>query len=180
ALVGRRIRGLAPVHARLEPRQHRQRGEVGVGHPAHFEHAERAHGEALGLALALRAVDDDDGASRLGLAVICHLDVLSQIGVPVAPSETDISTKINRGVAWSGASQAIVAISDMLSQMLVVAMWMSTDELGIAFMAIPLYSVLDAASDFGVTNALIQRDDHTPERVSTVFWFNVMLSGGMF
>jgi len=36
------------------------------------------------------------------------------------------------------------------------------------------------AADFGVTSVLIQRDDHTPERVSTVFWFNLMVSTGLF
>jgi O-antigen/teichoic acid export membrane protein len=100
--------------------------------------------------------------------------------VPAAPSETHISTKINRGVAWSAASQTIVAISDLLSQLLCVALWLSTEEYGIAMMAFPLYSILDAASDFGVTSALIQRDDNTPERVSTVFWFNLLLSAGLF
>ncbi|HEY0189862.1 MAG TPA: oligosaccharide flippase family protein, partial [Kofleriaceae bacterium] len=32
----------------------------------------------------------------------------------------------------------------------------------------------------GVTSSLIQLDDHTPERVSTVFWLNMMVSGGLF
>src|SRR5690349_1359951 len=43
-----------------------------------------------------------------------------------------------------------------------------------------LWALLDTAADFGVTSALIQRDDHTPERVSTVFWFNVIVSSGLF
>nr|HEX4314876.1 oligosaccharide flippase family protein [Kofleriaceae bacterium] len=100
--------------------------------------------------------------------------------MPAAESETHISTKINRGVAWSAASQTVVAIADLLSQAFVVALWMSKFELGIVMAAVPLYSILDAAADLGVTSALIQRDDHTPERVSTVFWFNVLLSFGLF
>jgi len=36
-------------------------------------------------------------------------------------------------------------------------------------------------ADFGVTSALIGLDDdHTPERVSTVFWFNLLVSTGLF
>src|SRR4029078_9138927 len=42
------------------------------------------------------------------------------------------------------------------------------------------YTLLDTAADFGVTSALIQRDDHTPERVSTGFWFNLLVSSGLF
>ena len=106
--------------------------------------------------------------------------MISQIRVPEAESETHISTKINRGVAWTAASQTIVAIADLLSQAFVVAQWMSKFEFGIVMAAVPLYSILDAAADLGVTSALIQRDDHTPERVSTVFWFNVLLSFGLF
>jgi O-antigen/teichoic acid export membrane protein len=91
-----------------------------------------------------------------------------------------LSTKINRGVAWTAASQAIVAISDLLSQLIVVSVWLTDAQYGIAMMAVPLYSILDAAADLGVTSALIQRDDHTPERVATVFWFNMLLSLGLF
>lgn len=87
---------------------------------------------------------------------------------------------INKGVAWTAASQAIVAISDLLSQVFVVALWLTNEEYGITMMAVPLYSILDCASDMGVTSALIQRDDHTPEGVSTIFWFNVLISIGLF
>jgi O-antigen/teichoic acid export membrane protein len=98
----------------------------------------------------------------------------------VTDSSSSLSKRINRGVAWTAASQTIVAVSDLVSQLLVVSLWLTNTQFGIAMMAVPLYSILDCASDFGVTSALIQRDDHTPERVSTVFWFNVLLSGGLF
>jgi len=92
----------------------------------------------------------------------------------------NLETKINRGVAWTGASQAVIAIADLVSQLLVVSVWLTNAEFGIAMMAVPLYVVLDSAADLGVTSALIQRDDHTPDRISTVFWFNLMLSSGLF
>lgn len=91
-----------------------------------------------------------------------------------------LGTQVNRGVAWAAASQAVIAISDLVSQMVVVALLISSDDLGVATAAIAFYTLLDYAADFGVTSALIQRDDHTPERISTVFWFNVLVSGGLF
>jgi O-antigen/teichoic acid export membrane protein len=91
-----------------------------------------------------------------------------------------LSTKINRGVAWAAAAQAIIAIADLVSQVVVVALWVSSDDLGIAAGATAFYVLLDTAADFGVTSALIQRDDHTPEAVSTVFWFNLLVSTGLF
>ena len=97
------------------------------------------------------------------------------------PTESQrMARKINLGVAWAAASQAIVAISDLISQLVVVAVWLTNKQYGITMMAVPLYSILDCAADLGVTSALIQRDDHTPERISTVFWFNTLLSGALF
>jgi len=91
-----------------------------------------------------------------------------------------LDTQINRGVAWTAASQTIVAVADLLSQLICVALWMTEAQYGIAMMAVPLYSILDAISDLGGTSALIAHDDHTPERISTLFWFNVLLSTGLF
>jgi O-antigen/teichoic acid export membrane protein len=90
------------------------------------------------------------------------------------------STQVNRGVAWAGAAQAVIAITDLLSQLLVVALWVGTKDYGLAAGAFTFYVLLDTAADFGVTSALIQKDDHTPERLSTVFWFNVLVSGALF
>ena len=91
-----------------------------------------------------------------------------------------LSTKVNRGVAWAAGAQAVIAVTDLVSQLLVLALWVGTKDYGIASGAVAFYMLLDTAADSGVTSALIQRDDHTPERVSTVFWFNVMVSSGLF
>ena len=88
--------------------------------------------------------------------------------------------QIARGVAWSGAAQAIIAIADLISQLLVLALWVPLSDYGIAVFALGYYSALDTAADLGVTSALIQKDDHTPDKISTVFWFNVLISGGLF
>jgi O-antigen/teichoic acid export membrane protein len=91
-----------------------------------------------------------------------------------------LSTQVNRGVAWAAAAQAIIAITDLISQLMVLAFWVGSEDYGTAYGAIAFYTLLDTAADFGVTSALIQRDDHTPARVSTVFWFNLLVSTGLF
>ncbi len=91
-----------------------------------------------------------------------------------------LSTQVNRGVAWAAASQAIIAVTDLVSYALVVALLVPTADIGVAAAAMTFWALLDTAADFGVTSALIQRDDHTVERVSTVFWFNVLVSSGLF
>jgi O-antigen/teichoic acid export membrane protein len=90
-----------------------------------------------------------------------------------------IHTKVARGVAWSAAAQAIIAIGDIVS-LIVVTILISNEDLGVSGMAVPFYTMLDVAADLGITASLIQRDDHTPERVSTVFWFNLLVSAGLF
>ena len=90
-----------------------------------------------------------------------------------------LHTKVARGVAWAAGAQAIIAIADLFSQMFVIAL-VSRTEIGLAAAAVPFYTMLDTAADLGVTSSLIQRDDHTPERVSTVFWFNMLVSTGLF
>jgi O-antigen/teichoic acid export membrane protein len=91
-----------------------------------------------------------------------------------------LSAQVNRGIAWAAASQAIIAVTDLISYLIVVALLVSPDDLGVAAAAMTFWALLDTAADFGVTSALIQRDDHTIERVSTVFWFNVLVSSGLF
>jgi O-antigen/teichoic acid export membrane protein len=91
-----------------------------------------------------------------------------------------LRTQVNRGIAWAAAAQAIIAVTDLISQLVVLAIWVGARDYGIASGAIAFYTLLDTAADFGVTSSLIQRDDHTPERVSTVFWFNLLVSSGLF
>ena len=91
-----------------------------------------------------------------------------------------LSTKVNRGVAWAGAAQAVIALADLLSQMVIVAFWVSPSDLGLATGAMAFYTALDYIADLGVSSALIQHDDHTSERVSTMFWFNLLITGGLF
>ena len=91
-----------------------------------------------------------------------------------------LTKQVNRGVLWSGSAQAVIAVADMVSQLLVVAVWVSATDLGIVYKALAFYPMLDTAADLGVTSSVVQLDDHTPERLSTVFWFNMLVSGALF
>jgi O-antigen/teichoic acid export membrane protein len=95
-------------------------------------------------------------------------------------SDHELHKQVNRGVMWSGASQAVIAVGDLLSQALVLALWVPSEDYGTALAAMAFYPALDTAADLGVASALIQRDDHSPEKISTVFWFNVLISLGLF
>ena len=91
-----------------------------------------------------------------------------------------LDTQINRGVAWTAASQAIDRRRRSGVALLVVALFDDREALRHGDpLAVAVYTMLDNAADLGVTSSLIQRDDHTPERVSTVFWFNMLVSGAL-
>ena len=96
------------------------------------------------------------------------------------PAAAGLTSKVARGVAWSAGAQGVIAVADLVSQLLVTVFFISPADLGLAFAAIPFYTALDYIADLGVGSALIQRDDHTPDRISTVFWFNLLVSGALF
>ncbi len=98
----------------------------------------------------------------------------------MADDAPPLTKQVNRGVAWAASAQAVIAVADMVSQMLVVALWFTATDNGIVVKALAFYPMLDAAADLGVTSSVVQLDDHTPERLSTVFWFNMLVSGGLF
>jgi O-antigen/teichoic acid export membrane protein len=91
-----------------------------------------------------------------------------------------MSTHVNRGLAWLGFASTAVGLLDIVATLLILNFWITGSEYGIATKAIWVFPILDQATDLGLTAALIQRDDHTESRVSTVFWVNVLLSIAAF
>lgn len=90
-----------------------------------------------------------------------------------------MQARVNRGMAWIGIASSMVGVLDSLALAILVAFWISQDQLGVAVLATSLFPVVDLATDLGLTSAVIQRDDHTPEKISTLFWLNLMLSGAI-
>jgi O-antigen/teichoic acid export membrane protein len=93
---------------------------------------------------------------------------------------TEIRNQVNRGIAWVGAASFAVGMLDIVSVLIILRHWMSPATYGIATAATSLFPVLDLATDLGIASAVIQRDDHSEEKISTVFWLNVMVSGFIF
>jgi len=83
---------------------------------------------------------------------------------------------VNRGLAWIAMASSLVWLLDIVSIVIILAFWITPEEFGVAALAISLFPVLDLATEMGLSAAVVQRDDHTPERVSTVFWLNLCMS----
>lgn len=91
-------------------------------------------------------------------------------------SAPNITTRVNRGLAWTALASPVVWTLDIVGTLLVLALWISPEQMGVAALAIPFFPALDLASEMGLGAAVIQRDDHTEDRLSTVFWVNVAIS----
>jgi O-antigen/teichoic acid export membrane protein len=91
-------------------------------------------------------------------------------------SGAEMQTRVNRGLAWVGIASSMVGALDVIAFFILITFWISQEEVGIAWMAVSLFPVLDMITDLGLSAAVIQRDDHTTDRMSTVFWLNVILS----
>jgi O-antigen/teichoic acid export membrane protein len=87
-----------------------------------------------------------------------------------------MSTSVNRGLAWLGFASTAVGLLDLVALLIILNNWVSGDDYGIATLALWMFPVLDQIGDLGMSAALIQRDDHTEQRISTVFWVNLLLS----
>lgn len=95
-------------------------------------------------------------------------------------SGQDIKKKVHRGLAWVGLASSMVGLFDIVAFGLIVAFWVPKEDVGVAFIALSLFPVLDLATDLGMAAAVIQRDDHSRSRMSTVFWMNVAMSLFLF
>lgn len=92
------------------------------------------------------------------------------------PADTKLEGGVSRGLAWVGLASSMVGLLDIIAYALIVAFWLTRAEFGTAALAFTLFPVLDLATDLGLSSAIIQRDDHTREKISTVFWLNVGMS----
>jgi O-antigen/teichoic acid export membrane protein len=91
-----------------------------------------------------------------------------------------MSTHVNRGLAWLGFASTAVGLLDIVATLVILNLWITDVEYGIATKCVWIFPILDQATELGLTAALIQRDDHTASRISTVFWVNLMLSVAVF
>jgi O-antigen/teichoic acid export membrane protein len=98
----------------------------------------------------------------------------------VRPSQQKIAKDVRRGLAWVGAASSLIGILDIAALLIILNTWVSAEEWGIATLAVWIYPILDQATDLGLSAAVIQRDDHDPNKISTVFWVNLGLAAALF
>jgi O-antigen/teichoic acid export membrane protein len=96
------------------------------------------------------------------------------------PSQARMVAHVNRGLAWVGVASSLVGVYDFIALLVILNNWVSPTDYGIATLAVWIYPILDQATDLGLSAAVIQRDDHDPEKISTVFWINLAIASALF
>jgi O-antigen/teichoic acid export membrane protein len=95
----------------------------------------------------------------------------------MSDSSDDIkANQVHRGIAWNSFAQAVISIADMVSIAVTLALFASEVDFGIAGLALWLFPILDTVTDLGVASAIIQKNDHSKTKISTVFWINFMIA----
>ncbi len=92
----------------------------------------------------------------------------------------EIGTNVNRGLAWVGVASSLVGLLDMLALLIILAFWVPAEQYGIATKAVWIFPILDQATDLGLSAAVIQRDNHDRDTISTVFWLNLLIALVLF
>ena len=88
--------------------------------------------------------------------------------------------KVGRGLAWIGAASSMVGILDFIALLLMLGLWIPREQYGIATKAVWLFPILDMATDLGLSGAVIQKDSNDPDKISSVFWMNLITAGALF
>ena len=91
-----------------------------------------------------------------------------------------MDTHVNRGLAWIGIASSLVGVLDLVAILVILNTWISAEEYGIATKCIWIFPILDQATDLGLSAAVIQRDDHSDSKISTVFWINLGTAALLF
>lgn len=94
---------------------------------------------------------------------------------------SDVSQhKVGRGLAWIGVASSLVGILDFVALLLMLGLWIPKGEYGIATKAVWLFPILDMATDLGLSGAVIQKDSNDPDKISSVFWMNLIMAAVLF
>ncbi len=96
-------------------------------------------------------------------------------------SAQSIKSAAARGVRWNGLATAL-RVGFLTLRMVVLARLLGQRDFGLASMVGVVLGYAQAYVDLGLSSALIQKQEQDPERLSTIFWLNLLagvLSGGL-
>lgn len=76
------------------------------------------------------------------------------------------------GVKWIGLSSFVTSAFQFI-QVAVLTRFLSPSDFGLMAMAMVVVGIVQAFNDMGISNAIIQRQDTTRDRLSSLFWLEI-------
>src|SRR3989338_5810224 len=83
------------------------------------------------------------------------------------------------GVKWIAASTIVNAIFNFV-RIAALAHLLTITDFGLMSMAMVVIYFSDAFVDFGISSAVIYRQESSPEKLSSLYWMNLMLGAAVF
>ncbi len=83
------------------------------------------------------------------------------------------------GVQWTGLSTLVTSAFQYV-QVAVLTRFLSPADFGLMAMAMVIIGIVQAFNDMGISNAIIQRQDTTRDRLSSLFWLEIGAGLGLF
>ncbi|WP_181182988.1 lipopolysaccharide biosynthesis protein [Mesorhizobium sp. B3-2-1] len=93
-------------------------------------------------------------------------------------SRADLKVASVNGAAVNFSSQVLKLVLQFCYQ-IIIARLLIPEDFGIVAMAAPLFAFAALFTDFGLTQATVQREEITQEQVSFIFWVNIGLSAAI-
>ncbi|MBK9757256.1 MAG: oligosaccharide flippase family protein [Nannocystis sp.] len=80
---------------------------------------------------------------------------------------------MSQSLAWVGGVSVVLGVANVASMGVILALWISPEEYGVAALALAAFPILELATEMGLVSAIIQQGDHDQARLSTIFWLNM-------
>ncbi len=79
---------------------------------------------------------------------------------------------LDRGFNWLGGAAAVARVIDLCC-ILIVLLYLTKEQVGIAALVVAFAAMIDALDGLGTGDALVQASNVTSRQRDTVFWFNI-------
>ena len=88
---------------------------------------------------------------------------------------TELQGQIRRGIAWVGLASGAVGALDAITNVILLWLWISPAELGIATMASALFPIVDRLAQIGLGSAVVRAPDDR-RTLSSIAWLGLATS----
>lgn len=87
-----------------------------------------------------------------------------------AGPDAPLQRRVDRSTAWVAGASAVLGVLDVLSTLILLQLWVSTEDFGVATIAAALLPVIDRLGGFAFTGAVVRETDADEDGLSTMFW----------